>query len=301
MSTPTLIVIGGPTASGKTAAAVAIAKHLGTEVISSDSRQFYADMLIGTARPTEQELQGVPHHFLGHLGIEDTWSAGAFGRAAEPVLQEILAKYGTAVLVGGSGLYIDALLKGLDPLPLGDIRFRERAEERLKREGLEVLVAELKERDPATWERIDRQNPHRVLRALEVCVLTGKPYSEQRSIPKDRSDLRIVRIAMDLPRKDLYQRIDERVDAMMEAGLEAEVRGLLPYRECNSLRTVGYRELFMHFDGELTLEQSVELIKQRTRNYAKRQVTWLRRETEWTMRDPFDHSGLVEHVLSVLA
>ncbi len=301
MSTPTLIVIGGPTASGKTAAAVAIAKHWGTEVISSDSRQFYADMLIGTARPTEQELQGVPHHFLGHLGIEDTWSAGAFGRAAEPVLQEILAKYGTAVLVGGSGLYTDALLKGLDPLPLGDIRFRERAEERLKREGLEVLVAELKERDPATWERIDRQNPHRVLRALEVCVLTGKPYSEQRSIPKDRSDLRIVRIAMDLPRKDLYQRIDERVDAMMEAGLEAEARRLLPYRECNSLRTVGYRELFMHFDGELTLEQSVELIKQRTRNYAKRQVTWLRRETGWTMRDPFDHSGLVEHLLAVLA
>lgn len=300
MSAPYLIVIGGPTASGKTAAAVAVAKHLGTEVISSDSRQFYADMLIGTARPTEQELQNVPHHFLGHLAVEDTWSAGAFGRAAEPVLQEILAKYRAAVLVGGSGLYTDALLKGLDPLPLSDIRFRERAEERLKREGLEVLVAELKERDPATWERIDRQNPHRVLRALEVCVLTGKPYSEQRSIPEDRSDLRIIRIAMDLPRKDLYQRIDERVDVMIEAGLEAEARGLLPYRECNSLRTVGYRELFMHFDGELTLEQSVELIKQRTRNYAKRQVTWLRRETGWTMKDPFDHNGLLDHLAAAM-
>lgn len=300
MPAPSLIVIGGPTASGKTAAAIAVAKHFDTEVISSDSRQFYAAMRIGTARPTEQELQGVPHHFLGHLGIEETWSAGAFGRAAEPVLQEILAKYGTAVLVGGSGLYTDALLKGLDPLPLSDIRFRERAEERLEREGLEVLVAELKERDPATWERIDRQNPHRVLRALEVCVLTGKPFSEQRSIPKDRSDLRIIRIAMDLPRKDLYQRIDERVDAMMEAGLEGEAKALLPYRECNALRTVGYRELFMHFDGELTLERSVALIKQRTRNYAKRQVTWLRRETGWTMKDPFDHSGLLKHLAEAI-
>ncbi len=293
MSRPTLIVIGGPTASGKTTAAVALAQRYGTEVISADSRQFYHAMRIGTARPAEAELAGVKHHFLGHLELEETWSAGAFARAAEPVLQELLARQGRAVLVGGSGLYIDALLKGLDPLPVTDVRLRERLQRRIEHEGLAALVGELKQHDPATWERIDKQNPHRVLRALEVCLLTGKPYSEQRNSLQDRSDMRIVRIAMDLPRTELYERIDTRVDNMVAAGLVEEARSLLPFRERNALRTVGYRELFMHFDGALSLDEAIALIKQHTRNYAKRQMTWLRRDADWKWCSPKDGEGMI--------
>jgi tRNA dimethylallyltransferase len=257
-------------------------------------------MHIGTARPTEAELNGVPHHFLGHLHVEETWSAGAFARAAEPVLQNILAEHGIAVLVGGSGLYIDALIKGLDPLPTGNGRLRENLQKRFQALGLEGLLTELQQLDPETWHRIDRQNPHRVIRALEVCLSTGRPYSEQRSTPLDRTDMRIIRLAMDLPRAELYRRIDQRVDAMIEAGLVEEARTLLPYRDLNALRTVGYRELFAHFDGELSLAEASALIKQHTRNYAKRQQTWLRRDGDWMLVDPTDIAGMILRVDSAV-
>jgi tRNA dimethylallyltransferase len=289
----TLIIIGGPTASGKTAAAVAVAKALGTEVISADSRQFYRAMRIGTARPSESEMAGVEHHFIGQLELEDTWSAGHFAREAEPVLQHLLASTGTAVLVGGSGLYIDALIKGLDPLPVSDGTIRASLQERLATKGLSDLLTELEDLDPATWERIDRANPHRVIRALEVCLTTGKPYSEQRSTLNDRTDIRIIRIAMDLPRTELYTRIDARVDAMITEGLVEEARSLLPHRELNALRTVGYRELFDHFDGQRTLDKAIALIKQHTRNYAKRQMTWLRKDPNWRFMHPTDLEGML--------
>lgn len=289
---PTLVVIAGPTASGKTAAAVQVAKALGTEVLSADSRQFYRDMRIGTARPKEEELQGVPHHFLGHLALHETWSAGRFAREAEPVLQRILADRGSALLAGGSGLYIDAVLKGFDDLPTADEAVRQTLLERIRTQGLSALAHELETLDPTTAARIDRNNPHRVLRALEVCLLTGRPYSAQRSSPADRQDVRIVRIALDLPREALYARIDARVDHMVAEGLVEEVRSLLPYRDHNALRTVGYRELFQHFDGELTLEEAIALIKQHTRNYAKRQLTWLRREGTWLWSAPEDLDGM---------
>lgn len=282
----TVIVVGGPTASGKTNAAIELAKHFGTEVISADSRQFYTDMRIGTARPTEAELGGVKHHFLGHLNSEETWSAGTFARTAETVLQELLSRTDRAILVGGSGLYIDALIKGLDPLPLGDHKIREQLQKRFKADGLDPLLSDLKKRDPATWTTIDRANPHRVLRALEVCLVSGRPFSEQRTTPEDRTDLRIVRIAMDMPREKLYARIDQRVDAMVEAGLVQEVHSLIPYKEINALRTVGYRELFEHFTGNSTLDEAIALIKQHTRNYAKRQMTWLRRDKTWNWVEP---------------
>lgn len=292
-------MIGGPTASGKTGVAVAIAKHFGTEVISADSRQFYGSMHIGTARPTEVELDGIPHHFLGHLDIETTWSAGAFAREAEPVLQQLLAKRGVAVLVGGSGLYIDALIKGLDQFPTGDLRIRERLQLRLERSGISSLLEELQRLDPVTWERIDHKNAHRVIRALEVCITSGKPYSAQRTAPKDRSDLRIIRIAMDLSRATLYARIDERVDAMINAGLVEEARALLPHRDHNALRTVGYRELFEHFDSTLTLDEAISLIKQHTRNYAKRQMTWLRRDPSWTFIAPTDLPDMIRAISGI--
>ncbi len=276
-----LIVIGGPTASGKTQVAAQVAKELGTEVISADSRQFYRAMRIGTARPTEAELLGVKHHFLGHLELSETWSAGTFARAAEPVLQELRERNGTAVLVGGSGLYLDAVLHGLDPLPLSDEQVRALLQDRLRSEGLPALVEQLHQLDPAHWSTMDRDNPHRVIRALEVCLVSGKPYSTQRSAPEQRADMRILRFSLELPRNDLYSRINTRVDRMITDGLAEEARALLPHRSLNALNTVGYKEIFAHFDGHRSLNEAVALIKQHTRNYAKRQMTWLRREPSW--------------------
>ncbi len=276
-----LIVIGGPTASGKTRVAAQVARELGTEVISADSRQFYHAMRIGTARPTEAELLGVKHHFLGHLDLQETWSAGTFTRAVEPVLQEFLARSGTAVMVGGSGLYIDAVLYGLDPLPPSDATVRARLQEQLRIDGLPALLEQLRGLDPDHWNVVDRSNPHRVLRALEVCLVSGKPYSAQRSTPEQRTDARIHRIAMDMPRSALYARIDSRVDHMIADGLVEEARALLPFRALNALNTVGYKEFFDHFDGRLSQTEAIALIKQHTRNYAKRQLTWLRRDERW--------------------
>jgi tRNA dimethylallyltransferase len=291
---PTLVIIGGPTASGKTRAAATLARNLGTEVISADSRQFYRAMRIGTARPTEAELLGVRHHFLGHLELEETWSAGHFAREAEPVLQELLKAHGFAVLVGGSGLYIDALIKGLDPLPAGDARTRERLQERYREAGLAPLLEELHQHDTETWRTIDRANPHRVIRALEICLITGRPYSEQRSLPRDRTDLHLVRIAMDVPREELYRIIDARVDRMVDEGMEAEARALHPQKALNALQTVGYREWFAHFEGTMDRSDTLAAIKQHTRNYAKRQGTWLRREPGWHAVDPQDDSRMLE-------
>ncbi len=283
---PTLIVIGGPTASGKTHVAASVGRHFGSEVISADSRQFYHAMRIGTARPGDDELLGVKHHFLGHLELEQTWSAGEFARQAEPVLQDVLRTRKIAVLVGGSGLYIDALCKGLDPLPVSDHKVRQRLQEQFKRDGLEALTEQLHALDEVTWNAIDRKNPHRVIRALEICLVSGKAASTQRSGTKDRDDMRIVRIALDPPRAELYARIDARVDMMMEAGLAAEARSLLPHRHLNALNTVGYKELYAHFDGALSLVEAVALVKQHTRNYAKRQSTWLRRDPSWQRMPP---------------
>ncbi len=288
----TFVIIGGPTASGKTHAAVQLAKHFGTEVISADSRQFYKAMRIGTARPAVDELLGVKHHFLGHLELDQTWSAGQFAREAEPVLQQLLAQNGIAVITGGSGLYIDALIKGMDLLPQSDPRLREKLQARHEHHGLDGLLKELGTHDPVTHARIDHNNPHRVIRALEVCLLTGKPFSEQRSGAQDRKDIRLIRIAMDLPREALYARIEARVDRMVTEGLVEEARSLLPYRELNALKTVGYRELFQHFDGDISQDDAIVLIKQHTRNYAKRQMTWLRRDA-WNWCPPHEIERMI--------
>ncbi|MBZ0206544.1 MAG: tRNA (adenosine(37)-N6)-dimethylallyltransferase MiaA [Flavobacteriales bacterium] len=291
-----LVVIGGPTASGKTKVAATVAKHYGTEVISGDSRQFYHAMRIGTARPQEAELLGVKHHFLGHLDLSETWSAGEFARQAEPVLQELLSKHGIAVLVGGSGLYLDALCSGLDPMPMVDHAVREKLQVRFQRNGLPDLLAELDRLDPAISHVIDRQNPQRVIRALEVCLVSGRPFSAQHTGQRQRTDLRLLRIAMDVPRAELYAHIDARVDRMIADGLETEARSLLPHRERNALRTVGYREFFEHFDGKLSREEAIDLIKQHTRNYAKRQMTWLRRENAWKWINPADLEKIKQHI-----
>ena len=302
----TLIVIGGPTASGKTHVAASLAKHFGTEVISADSRQFYHALRIGTARPNEEEMLGVKHHFIGHLDVQQTWSAGEFARAAEPVIQELVADHGYAVMVGGSGLYIDAVCNGLDPLPKIDHRTREQLRERFEHDGLIPLVEQLRTLDPDAWRLIDRNNPHRVIRALEVCLISGRPFSAQHSGRKQRDDMRVVRIALDVPRAELYARIDARVDRMMADGFVDEARALLPYRELNALQTVGYRELFSHFDLTTTaaqvegahLDKTILLIKQHTRNYAKRQWTWLRRDPSWQWCAPAPVDAMISIINS---
>ncbi|MDQ3101314.1 MAG: tRNA (adenosine(37)-N6)-dimethylallyltransferase MiaA, partial [Bacteroidota bacterium] len=213
---------------------------------------------------------------------------GAFARAAEPVLQQLVDRKGIAVLAGGSGLYIDALIKGLDPLPASDIRLRARLMERIKEHGLADLLDELRKLDPLGWEKIDKHNPHRVIRALEVCLITGRSGTAQRTTPADRTDIDLVRIALEVPRTELYEKIDARVDHMIRSGLLEEVRALLRYRDLNSLRTVGYREMLDHLDGRSSLFETIDLIKQHTRNYAKRQLTWLRRDRSWNWVPPAD-------------
>lgn len=295
----TLIIIGGPTASGKTRVAASLAKHFHTEVISADSRQFYKAMRIGTARPVDEELLGVPHHFLGHLDTQETWGAGSFARAAEPVLQDILQRTGLAVIVGGSGLYIDAVRCGLDPMPPGDPALRERLRERLEQDGIDALAEDLRRMDPEVAAQTDLRNPHRVMRAIEIRTSTAGSGMDLRTAPRIREDLRIAHIALDVPRQQLYATINARVDRMIAEGLVDEARALLPLRTLNALNTVGYKELFDHFDGRTDAATAITLIKQHTRNYAKRQLTWLRRDPAWTWFAPDDVSGMHDLVARV--
>lgn len=289
----TLIVIGGPTASGKTSAAVALAKHFKTEVVSADARQFYHALRIGAALPSADEMHQVPHHFVGNLDVAEPMSSGAFERAAVPVIEDLLGKHGIAVLVGGSGLYIDAVLNGFDPMPFGDNRIRTELQDRFRKHGLEPLLERLAQLDPAIMERIDTHNPHRVIRALEVCLASGRPFSAQRSGHTKTRPWHTVRIAMQLPRAELYARIDARFDAMIKAGLVEEAEGLLAHRDLNALQTVGYKELFAHFDGEFSLTEAIAMAKQHTRNFAKRQMTWMRRNDDWHWIAPTDIAGMI--------
>jgi len=277
----TLIVIGGPTASGKTRVAAEVGRTLGTEVVNADARQFYRAMPIGTGQPAADELHGVPHHFIGHLDIWQDQSAQEYAHAALPVIDRIIDAHGVAVLTGGSGLYIDAVCFELDPLPPADRQVRERLQRMHAENGLAALQDELKRLDPAMWHIIDRNNPHRLIRAIEVCLLSGGKVSELRQGKRPRPGFTPRFFALDVERSTNYAAIDARVDDMMRRGLLEEAHALLPHRDRNALNTVGYKELFLHFDGKLSLEEAVALIKQHSRNYAKRQLTWLRREDHW--------------------
>ncbi len=278
MSRKTLIVIGGPTASGKTAAAIALAKHFDTEIISADARQFYRQMSIGTAKPTTEELADAPHHLVGHLDVWQPYNAGAFVRDALKILDEIFAKKDFAIVVGGSGLYLRTLCFGIDNMPAVPAEIRKRTDTLLQEKGLPFLLEELQRYDGAYYNEVDKANPARVKRAIEIIYATGQPYSSFRKKEPIARPFRSVWIGLDLPREQLYERINRRVELMMEQGLEEEVRALLPYRHCNALQTVGYTEIFDYLDGKTTLAEAVALIQQHTRNYAKRQLTWFRRE-----------------------
>lgn len=274
----TLVVIVGPTGSGKTAVAVQLAQRLGAPILSTDSRQVFRGMAIGTAQPTAEELAAATHYFIADREVSDDYNAGRFEVEALALLEQLFGSHDYVIAVGGSGLYVDALCNGFDPLPQADPELRRTLEERLQREGLPALAAELERLDPAYWAEVDRCNPARVLRALEVCLLTGQPYSAQRKGVQRERPFRIVKIGIDVPREELYDRINRRVDDMMRAGLLAEAERLYPLRHLNTLRTVGYQELFTFFDGDCSLEEAVDLIKRNSRRYAKRQMTWFRRD-----------------------
>ena len=284
---PLLVVLAGPTAVGKTACAVACAQALGTEVVSADARQIYRGMEIATAAPTASEMGDVPHHFVACLDPAEPMSAGRYGEAARAVLEAVFARRRTAVLAGGSGLYIHAVLHGLDPLP-ADAQVRAKLMAELEERGVAALVEELERRDPLTFERIDRSNPHRVVRALEVCRAAGRPFSSFHTgaatadLPFD-----VLALGLELPRPVLHARIAARLERMVADGMEDEARRLHPQAHLNALRTVGLREWFSYFDGQSTRAEALDAILAHTRQYARRQTTWFRRmpDLRWMAGD----------------
>lgn len=296
MNTKTLIVIVGPTGSGKTDLSIRVAEHYACPIISTDSRQFYRGIPIGTAQPDKEQLERVEHHFIASHELTDDFNCGAYEVAALKRLEELFEKHNTVVAVGGSGLYVKALCEGMDDLPEVEPALRQQLSDRLKREGLEALAEQLRELDPTFYEVVDRKNPARVLRALEVCIATGKPYSALRTGVKRERPFNIVKIGVTMERAVLYERIDRRVDIMVEAGLEQEARKVYPLRHLNSLQTVGYREMFDYFDGSISRDEAIELIKRNSRRYAKRQLTWFGRdgEIEWFL--PSETEKIVEYI-----
>ena len=283
-----LLVVVGPTGSGKTDLSIRLALHYGAPILSTDSRQVYRGMPIGTAQPSADQLQAVEHHFIASHDLTDNLNCGEYEVQALARLEELFADHDWVVAVGGSGLYVRALCEGMDDLP--------ELERRLAEEGLGALAEELRELDPEYCRTADLNNPARVMRALEVCLQTHMPYSRQRTGERRPRPFEIVKIGIDLPRNVLYDRINRRVDRMLADGLEAEARALYPYRELNALKTVGYREFFDYFDGRIGYDEAVELIKRNSRRYAKRQLTWFRRDSEIRWFAPDDDAAIIAYV-----
>lgn len=276
----TLVVVLGATATGKTDVSLQLARTFSGEIVSSDSRQVYREMRIGTAAPTPEQLAQITHHQIGTRSITEEYSCGRYEQEATELIERLFLDRDVLLLVGGSGLYIDAVCRGMDDMPVTDPGLREALNLRLENEGLPSLTEELKRLDPVYYEQVDRENPQRVVRALEVCLQTGKPYSGIRTGARKQRPYRILKLGITMPREVLYERINLRVDQMVAEGLEEEARGLYPQRHLNALQTVGYQEWFDYFDGKISREEAIGLIKRNSRRYAKRQQTWFRRDNE---------------------
>lgn len=281
-----LIVITGPTAVGKTDVAISVAQHFACDIVSADSRQFYRELKIGTAAPTEEQLTSVKHHFVGHISVDDAYDVSKYEAASMELLPRLFEKNPVAVLTGGSGLYIQAVCSGMDNLPDSEPEIRKELRGKYENEGIEPLQLMLQQLDPEYYEQVDLANPNRLLRALEVCLGTGKPFSSfRKNLPAPRN-FKVLKVGLDLPRAELHNRINARVDQMMNDGLLEEAHRFYPLRHLNALKTVGYKELFDHFDGNVSLEEAVEKIKTNTRRYARRQITWFKKDKEFIWCNP---------------
>jgi tRNA dimethylallyltransferase len=292
----TLIVIVGPTAIGKTALAITIANTLNTEIISADSRQFFEEMEIGTAKPSPEELQAAPHHFINSHSVKDLFSTGDFEVEALGRIADLFDEKDQVVMVGGSGLYINAVLNGLDELPETDLSIREALNTRLKEEGIQSIQDELSRLDPEYYSTVDQSNPQRMIRGLEFHLSTGKKLSSFLSKSKKQRPFKTIKIGLNQDRALLYKQINDRVDLMMAKGLLKEVVHLIPFKGYNALKTVGYAELFDYLDGSISLEAAVDKIKQNTRRFAKRQLTWFRRDPEIKWFEPRQSTEIIEYI-----
>ena len=292
----TLFVLIGPTGVGKTELSLNIAEMLGCDIVSADSRQMYAELKIGTASPTQEQLSRVKHHFVGNLSLTDYYSAARYEEEAIECISRLFESNENVLLTGGSMMYIDAVCKGIDDIPTVDEETRAFMMERYESEGLEALCAELRLLDPEYYRIVDLKNPKRVIHALEICHMTGQTYTSFRTQTEKERPFRIIKIGLKRDREDLYERINRRVDIMMEEGLLDEVRNVLPYRHLNSLNTVGYKELFMFLDGSWTLDFAVEKIKQNSRIYSRKQMTWFKRDTDITWFHPDNQDDIIQFV-----
>ena len=291
-----LIALAGPTAIGKTEVAIKIAQHFKTEILSADSRQFYREMSIGTAKPTPEELAKVPHHFINSLSIHDHFTVGDFEREAQNLLLRLFKEHDIVVMAGGSGLFIKAVCEGLDEFPEVPTTIRNEINALFKKEGIEVLQRELKNADPEYFEKVDQNNPMRLIRAIEVCRTSSLPYSSFLEGKKADRFYKIIYVNLEMDREILYDRINRRVDQMIKMGLEKEAKDFFKFKHLNPLQTVGYQEFFDYFDNKTTLEKAIDLIKRNSRRYAKRQMTWLRKDDHWKAFHPFQTPELIQYL-----
>lgn len=295
-----LLIIAGPTAVGKTTLSIQLAKYFNTEIISADSRQIFKEISIGTAKPTKEEQDGIPHHLLDHIHIQEPFSAGDFEREALKKLDELFKERSLVILCGGTGLYIDAVCKGFDEGLVSDEEVKRGIEETYKEKGISWLQEEIKKADPVYYESADINNPRRLMRALEVITLTNLPYSSFRKAQPAKRNFSTIKILVNEEREKLYERINRRVDQMMEKGFLEEAKSVFSNRQLNALNTVGYKELFDHLEGKTDLEEAIALIKQHTRNYAKRQLTWFRKDKEYETFSPNEFEKIKAYVEVIL-
>lgn len=296
---PLLVVITGPTAVGKTKLCVKIAQHFNTEIISADSRQFYKELSIGTAKPIPEEMKNIPHHFINNLSISEEYNANDFEKDALKLLKQLFNRHKIVILTGGSGLFIDAICNGFDAdLPGADQNIRLKLENLYNKYGIEILQEKLKQLDPEFYKEIDLSNVKRLYRAIEVCIISNKPYSELRQGKQQERPFRILKVALNREKEELFDRINQRVDLMIESGLIEEVKSVIKYKNHNALKTVGYTEIFEHLDGEITLDKSIKNIKTNTRRYAKKQINWFNKSNDYRWFKPSQEKEIIELIQS---
>ncbi len=294
-----LIVIPGPTCAGKTGISIELAEELGTEILSADSRQIYREMNIGTAKPNREQLNRIPHHFIGTVSIHRYYSASRYEKEALATLEKIFRDHDAAIMTGGSGLYIDAVCRGIDELPDMDRELRHDLIRQYRESGIEHIRRQLKLLDPEYYSKVDLNNPKRILKALEVSLAAGKPYSSFLTGRRGKRRFGILKIGLQMERNELYRRINRRVDRMVQQGLFEEAGELMPFRHLNALNTVGYKEAFDFLEGRISRERAVELMKRNTRHYARRQLTWFRRDRDIIWKDAEDLAGIRQEILRI--